>query len=196
MSKSLKLAALYPDHLNLNGDMANLLVLQKRLQWQGQPAEIVPLASSSKLADYDFVLVGHGSTAAWADIKSIDPEFFNNVVRYINSGKPALIIASAYDRLAEAVLGEKQITGSHRSEFVKTADGIVGYLNTDSNEEVLLWHKSTVFTLLHGPVLVKNPELADQFILKSGFVKEIAQTEQSVKTDELAKASRKIAFEN
>ena len=196
MSKSLKLAALYPDHLNLNGDMANLLVLQKRLQWQGQPAEIVPLASSSKLADYDFVLVGHGSTAAWAEIKSIDPEFFNNVVRYINLGKPALVIASAYDRLSEAVLGKKQITGLHRSEFVKTADGIVGYLNTDSNEEVLLWYKNTVFTLLHGPVLVKNPELADQLILKSGFVKEIAQTEHSVETDELAKASRKIAFEN
>ena len=196
MSKSLKLAALYPDHLNLNGDMANLLVMQKRLKWQGKPAEMVPLTSSSNLADYDFVLVGHGSTAAWADIKSIDPVFFINVVRYINSGKPALIIASAFDRLAEAVLGRKHSTGSHRSEFVKTADGIVGYLNTDSNEQVILWHKKTVFTLLHGPVLVKNPELADQLILKSGFVKEIAQTEQSVKTDELAKASRKIAFEN
>jgi CobQ-like glutamine amidotransferase family enzyme len=49
---------------------------------------------------------------------------------------------------------------------------------------------------LHGPVLVKNPELADQLILKSGFVKEISQTEQSVKTDELAKASRRTAFEN
>ena len=196
MSKSLKLAALYPDHLNLNGDMANLLVLQKRLQWQGQEAEIVSLTKSSKLADYDFVLVGHGSNAAWADIKRIDREFFNNVVRYINSGKSALVIASAYDRLVEAVLGSKQSTVSHRSEFVKTSEGIVGYLNTDSNEEVLLWHKNSLFTLLHGPVLVKNPELADELILKSGFVKEVAQNKQSAEIDELARASRKIALEN
>jgi len=196
VSKSLKLAALYPDHLNLNGDMANLLVLQKRLQWQGQQAEIVSSTTSNNLLDFDFVLVGHGSTAAWADIKRIDPEFFNNVVRYINSGKPALVIASGYDQLAEAVFGTKKNCIPHRSEFVTTTEGIVGYLNSESNEKLLQWHKNTLFTLLHGPVMVKNPALADELILKSGLVKQIQQTEHSVLIDDLAKASRKTAFEN
>ena len=196
MSKTLKLAALYPDHLNLNGDMANLLVLQKRLQWQGEAAEIVSLTSSSNLSDFDFVLAGHGSIAAWADIKRIDPDFLKNVLKFIESGKPALVIASAYDQLAEGVLGSKKRIGSHRSEFVRTAEGIVGYVNTDSNEEVLRWHKNSLFTLLHGPVFVKNPELADEFILKSGLVKEIQPNKRSIEIDELARASRKIAFEN
>lgn len=196
MSKTLKLAALYPDHLNLNGDMANLLVLQKRLQWQGEAAEIVSLTSSSNLSDVDFVLAGHGSNAAWADIKRIDPDFLKNVLKFIESGKSALVIASAYDQLAEGVLGGKKRIGSHRSEFVRTAEGIVGYVNTDSNEEVLQWHKNSLFTLLHGPVFVKNPELADEFILKSGLVKEIQPNNRSIEIDELARASRKIAFEN
>ena len=196
MSKSLKLAALYPDHLNLNGDVANLLVLQKRLQWQGHAAEIVSLTSSSNLSDFDVVLAGHGSIAAWADIKRIDPEIIKNVLNFIDSGKSALVIASAYDQLAEEVLGSKNRTGSHRSEFVKTSEGIVGYLNTDSNEEVLRWHKNSLFTLLHGPVFVKNPELADAFIIKSGLVKEIQPNIHSIEIDELARASRKIAFEN
>jgi len=148
------------------------------------------------LSDFDFVLAGHGSNAAWADIKRIDPDFLKNVLKFIESGKSALAIASAYDQLAEGVLGSKKRIGSHRSEFVRTAEGIVGYVNTDSNEEVLQWHKNSLFTLLHGPVFVKNPELADEFILKSGLVKEIQPNNRSIEIDELARASRKIAFEN
>ena len=43
MSKVIRLASLYPKHLNLNGDLANISILQKRLEWFGIKSEVSSL---------------------------------------------------------------------------------------------------------------------------------------------------------
>ena len=195
MSKVIKLAALFPNHLNLNGDLGNLLVIQKRLQWSGVAAEIVPVTSKASLSEFDFVIAGHGSKAAWADVIRLDPFFVKNLVSFIESGNTALLVASAYDLMSEALTGLQSELKEHRSEFVKTEDGIVGYLNSDSSNKELQWHKNALLTLLHGPVLAKNPALADELIHRMGIEVNSDSNEFS-KIDELSEASRRIAFEN
>jgi len=195
VSKTLKLAALFPEHLNLNGDHGNLLVLQKRLKWLGITAEIVPVTSSEGLVEFDFVLVGHGSKAAWAGVLRLDSSFVQNVVAYIESGKTALVVSSAVDLISKELLGVDNRHVEHRSLFVKTEQGIVGYLNSDSNADELQWNKNTVLTLLHGPLLAKNPDLADELIQRMGIqIKD--ETKEFLEISVLAEASRRIAFEN
>ena len=195
MSKVIKLAALFPKHLNLNGDIGNLLVIQKRLQWSGVAAEIVPVTSTDSLSEFDFVIAGHGSKAAWADVIRLDPSFVKNLVSFIESGNTALLVASASDLIGEAVTGSQSKPSDHRSEFVKTEGGVVGYLNSGSSNKELQWHKNTLLTLLHGPVLAKNPALADELIHRMG-IEVNSDSKEFSKIDELAEAGRRIAFEN
>lgn len=195
MSKVIKLAALFPKHLNLNGDHGNLLVIQKRLQWSGVKAEIVPVTSTASLSEFDFVIAGHGSKAAWVDVLRHDLSFVKNLVAFIESGKTALVVASAYDLISEALTGSQSNPAEHRSEFVKTEEGLVGYLNSDSSNKELQWHKNSLLTLLHGPVLAKNPALADELIHRMG-IEVKSDSKELALIDQLAEASRRIAFEN
>ena len=65
----LKLVSLYADHLNLNGDQANLTVMQKRHEWRGGVVVHHVVEKGQDIpADADFLFLGHGSMAAWNDI--------------------------------------------------------------------------------------------------------------------------------
>ena len=86
MSKVIRLAALYPNHLNLNGDFANLAVLQKRLEWYGVEAEVVYVEKPTDLTKFDVVLLGHGSRDAWVQLENIDPELIPSVAALVLSG--------------------------------------------------------------------------------------------------------------
>jgi CobQ-like glutamine amidotransferase family enzyme len=195
VSKVIKLAALFPKHLNLNGDHGNLLVLQKRLQWRGVPAEVVAVTDTKNLEKYDLVLAGHGSRAAWDQVLRVDKMFVSNLAAYIESGKPAIVTASAYDLVSEQLLGKKNDVLEHRSLFVKTSEGVVGYVNSASSANEMQWHKNALLTLLHGPLLAKNPELADDLIQRMAIELKYYANEFAV-IEKLAEASRRIAFEN
>ncbi|MEY3484035.1 MAG: hypothetical protein RLZZ218_870, partial [Actinomycetota bacterium] len=94
MSKSIRLAALYPNHLNLNGDLANLLVLHKRLEWYGLEAEIVYVDKPTDLTKFDVVLLGHGSRDAWSQLEDIDPELIPSVASLVSAGKKVMAVSS------------------------------------------------------------------------------------------------------
>ncbi len=58
----LRICHLYPDILNLYGDLGNVLCLRKRLEWRGIESSVtrVPLGSPLRLGDYDLVFAGGG----------------------------------------------------------------------------------------------------------------------------------------
>lgn len=58
----LRLAHLYPDHMNLYGDRGNVLCLAARCRWRGIEMEVDALGLSDRLAPdaYDVVFVGGG----------------------------------------------------------------------------------------------------------------------------------------
>ena len=194
MSKVIRLAALYPNHLNLNGDLANLAVLQKRLDWHGVEAEVVYVKKSTDLTKFDVVLLGHGSRDAWAQLEDMDPELIPSVAALVLSGTKVMAVSSGYEILSEAIEGVVVKHSERVSEF-RNHDGIVGYVNSEAELEPIRWIQNSLFTLFHGPVFAKNPDLADKFLgsLIEGLE---PKNEHFSKISELAEVSRKTAFED
>jgi CobQ-like glutamine amidotransferase family enzyme len=194
VSKVIRLAALYPNHLNLNGDLANLSVLQKRLDWHGVEAEVVYVKKSTDLTKFDVVLLGHGSRDAWAQLEDMNPELIPSVAALVLSGTKVMAVSSGYEILSEAIEGVVVKHSERVSEF-RNHDGIVGYVNSEAELEPIRWIQNSLFTLFHGPVFAKNPDLADKFLgsLIEGLE---PKNEHFSKISELAEVSRKTAFED
>jgi CobQ-like glutamine amidotransferase family enzyme len=159
VSRVIRLAALYPEHLNLNGDHANLLVLQKRLKWRGVESEVVAVTKRDNLDKFDLLVLGHGSTDAWAELTKIDSDLASRVLEFLNSGKPVIAISSGFEFLVEEMNSLKVKHIERVSEF-QELDGVVGYINSEADLPAVTWVKNSLLTLFHGPVLAKNPALA------------------------------------
>jgi CobQ-like glutamine amidotransferase family enzyme len=193
--KAIKFAAISPTHLNLNGDLGNLLVLQKRLAWRNVKSSITELSESDSLAGFDYVFVGHGSPAAWSQLLSLNPRFLEDVASYINNGGALLAVASAADHLQKLLSVELVSRGEWQSRFVEQ-DEVVGYLNTDSKSDYLVWHRNALLTQLHGPIFAKNPGLADEVISRNGWADVSQNSDELLEVDALAAQSRKTAFDH
>ena len=195
MSKVIRLASLYPNHLNLNGDLANIAILEKRLEWFGIKSEVSSIEKPIDLSAFDVILLGHGSRDAWAQLDEIDPELISKLVKLVKVGTKVIAVSSGYELLVEAIDGVVVKHSERVSEF-KSHDGIVGYVNSEAELEPIRWIENSLFTLFHGPVFAKNPELADKFL--GSLISDATSVEKDrlSKVDQLAEASRKAAFED
>jgi lipid II isoglutaminyl synthase (glutamine-hydrolysing) len=194
VSKTLKLAVLYPGHLNLNGDAANFDVLQRRLEWSGISSEIHHIKKPTSLEKFDYVLLGHGSPDAWSQLADIEPDLIPNLVKLVRAGVPVMAVSSGYEILFEALSGSTTKHSERVSEF-KDSDGVVGYVNSEAQLPEITWVENSLLTLFHGPVFAKNPEQADKFLGDVLRGAKNASSELSY-VNELATASRRIAFED
>ncbi len=194
MSRVIRLAALYPEHLNLNGDHANLLVLQKRLNWRNVDSEVIAITRKENLDKFDFLVLGHGSADAWAELSNLDSDLITRVASFINAGKPVIAISSGYELLIEEMNALKVKHVERVSEF-QEFNGVVGYINSEADLPAVTWIKNSLLTLFHGPVLAKNPELADRIIENANW-SNLGSDARIENVDSLAVASRRIAFED
>jgi len=195
VSKVIRLGAISPTHLNLNGDLGNLLVLKKRLEWRNVDSNIEHLNGSEDMNDFDYILVGHGSNAAWKQLLDSRSDLLGKLVAYVESDGALLAVASAADRLQPLLTGVEVTFGDRVSEFLNV-DGVVGYKNSGSEGENVSWYKKALLTQLHGPVLAKNPDLADEIISSNGWADISLRSQELDAVDELATQSRKTAFEH
>jgi len=195
VSKAIRLGAISPTHLNLNGDLGNLLVLKKRLEWRKVESSIEHLNGSEDLNGFDYILVGHGSNAAWKQLLDSRSDLLDKLVAHVESDGALLAVASAADRLQPLLTGVEVTFGDRVSEFLDVV-GVVGYKNSGSKGENLSWHKNALLTQLHGPVLAKNPDLADEIISSNGWADIALRSQELDAVDELAAQSRKTAFEH
>lgn len=62
----LKICHLYPDVMNLSCDRGNLICMEKRLQWRGIDAQIIPVCMGEALdsASFDLIFLGSGQPFA------------------------------------------------------------------------------------------------------------------------------------
>lgn len=94
----IRIAHLYPDLLNIYGDMGNILTLKKRLEWREIEVEICPITAGTSInsSDFDLFFAGGGQDKqqimAAAELKSNARE----LRRAADLGKPMLVICGSY----------------------------------------------------------------------------------------------------
>lgn len=166
---SIKLVSLFPNHLDLNGDQANLLVLAKRLQWRGVLVEIVAVDKGQSIPkDAALIFLGHGSMAAWADIESELIRLLVEIKQSISDGAAFMAVASGHERAINlGLLGGTANAKARISKFEIAEhedQEILGYLNSATDAPVIQKQGLLLGTQLHGPVFAKNPVFADTYL--------------------------------
>jgi CobQ-like glutamine amidotransferase family enzyme len=180
----IRLLSLYPDRLNLNGDQANLLVLRRRLEARGIPYEVLSFQIGDpveKIATAGFVLIGHGSMAAWASLRTELLRINETLRHHFEGGCAMLAIGTGAEFLYSAGWFESDLQNRARqSKFVvEEFEGqrVLGYLNSATDMPPIQRRNNLILTALHGPVLAKNPQLADRLLAQSGVqAKDLAMT--------------------
>lgn len=181
-----RLGAFYHDRLNLNGDLMNLRVLAKRLNWREFEVDVVDLSAQNTTDELatglDFVLIGHGSAAAWASILTVEAGLKSAIKEIMDADVPVLAVASGFELFADFALVPVTYNRSERvSNFavVESDHGsLLGYLNSDTDLPAFAQFGAVMGTLLHGPFLAKNAFFADHIVdlliskkLKDGALK-------------------------
>lgn len=191
----IRIGALFPQHLNLNGDLGNLEVLARQLQWRGLGCEILPIETVQSLSDnLNLVFVGHGSTAAWAAIREPFRAMAPVLKSLLTAGTPGLSVSTGFEQLVDnQVFSNLALAQSpeRSSKFVIHEDGankVLGYLNTDSTLPALHRELNWVGTMLHGPILAKNSELLQELLtsITAHAGLELPPTQASEKAGQLA----------
>ena len=184
----LTIGHLYPELLNLYGDRGNIQCLMKRCQWRGIEAETIAfeMGDTIDFSKLDIVLLGGGSDReqmiVCEKLKALQKDFKayvedNGVVIAICGGYQ--LLGSYYktdqgmiEGLSLVDMYTEQEEGRLISNIVLQSDlfemPVVGFENHGGRtgyEGVV--YKNVIGTYLHGPLLPKNPQLADWLILKA-----------------------------
>lgn len=169
----IKLAGLFPEHLNLNGDFGNLQVVSQQLTWRDMPNEFHSVTSSTDFDKApDLILIGHGSEAAWADIETRFERLIPELRRCLTNGAVILAVSTGFEMAIKHGLVDNlncESTGQRVSKFEVTKDvtgDVLGYVNTDTDLPHLYREGSFLGTTLHGPVLAKNPGLLEDILAR------------------------------
>jgi len=165
----IRIATLFPRHLDLNGDQANLKIIQKRLEWFGHESEIIAVSKGESIPEaVSLIFLGHGSIAAWADIDGELSKLVPALKAAIDSGVAFMAVATGQERAIQFGLLPGEIIATERvSKFeIAEIDGqeILGYLNSASSAPVIQKYGLVLGTQLHGPVFAKNPEFVDAYL--------------------------------
>lgn len=183
----IRLLELYPDHLNLNGDRGNLLVLQRRLEWSAIEVSVTSYQPGDSLSGQapDFVLLGHGSPAAWRQIYADLARIAPTLQTWIDGPTQMLAVSSGFAALHGLLRGlpseVNKVPRISKFEVAEFADEqIVGYKNTDLDLPTIERFGNLIGSVLHGPLLAKNPKLSDEIlngILGNGKSENIKESE-------------------
>jgi CobQ-like glutamine amidotransferase family enzyme len=201
----IRLLELYPDHLNLNGDRGNLRVLEQRLTWASLDVQSFthrpgqPLSATAP----QFVLLGHGSAAAWRVIYSDLNRIAPTLQQWLEGGTQLLAVSTGFaalhgllPQLDSSV--ERVARVSKFEEAESQGIQVVGYKNSDLDLPSLFIDGNLFGTLLHGPILAKNESLADFVISKilesENLQVEIARTKRD-SVSEFAHSASQLARE-
>jgi CobQ-like glutamine amidotransferase family enzyme len=199
----IRLMELFPDHLDLNGDSGNLLVLERRIEWGGlSSSRESVLPGQTPNSRPDVLLIGHGSAAAWKQVYAELARLAPMIQDWLKQGTQVLAISSGFAALHGLIDGLPiSVDRSQRvSKFVVDefeGEQVFGYLNSELQLPAMIRHGNILGSMLHGPLLAKNTGLADQ-IIESVMASAIRAEINSSKFDEielLATAARKLAEE-
>ena len=192
----LTIGHLYPDLLNLYGDRGNIQCLMKRCQWRGIEAETIAYEIDDKIdfSKLDIVLLGGGSDReqmlVCEKLKEIQKDYYKTdqgtikglelVDMYTEQEEGRLIsnIVLQSDLFEMPVVGFENHGGRTCINDNKPLGKVLyGSGNDGKSGYEGVVYKNVIGTYLHGPLLPKNPQLADWLILHALQKKYGEQTE-------------------
>lgn len=205
--RKVTIAHLYPQEMNIYGDLGNVLCLKKRLEWRGFAAEVVPVEAGRPFdwSVVDLVFGGGGQDSGQLVMGPDLVKRGDQLRRLANDGCPMLVICGSYQLFgrgfttmegqeipgidifrANTIGGRVRMIGNvvvesrfgrligfenHSGQTVlepgQPALGVVkkGFGNNPKSGQEGAVSGSVIGTYMHGPVLPKNPGLADFLIL-------------------------------
>ena len=108
--KTIHIVHLYPKEMNIYGDNGNLLVLKKRLEWRGIPAQIHQVGIGDSFPkEVHLILGGGGQDKGQSDIAVDLKDKAKRLKEYADQGVPMLMICGMYQMFGH---------------YFKTADGV------------------------------------------------------------------------
>lgn len=205
----IKIAHLYPDLLNLYGDLGNIECLRCRAEWRGIEVEVAVHSSkdgSLDLADTDIVYLGGGAEREERLAAECLAESKQAITEYVGRNGVLVATCGGFGLLGKyTMMGGERVDGvgvldiyTERGATVSVGDVVIetsitkmpvvgfenhasrtyigkhtplgtvvcGNGNNDDGTEGVLY-KNVIATNLHGPLLPKNPQLADYILDKA-----------------------------
>ena len=205
--KRVKIVHLYPNELNLYGDIGNAYCLIYRLSKRGYKVDFKNIGIGDRLDDFDILLIGGGQDKEM-NIVARDLKRKSDMISYsINCKKTVFAVCAGFQLLGKyykcsngrilplssaldffTVSSDKRMIGNavyetpfgrvagfenhsgktFLSEGLSPLGGVIsGYGNNGEDGGEGLLYKNTFATYAHGPVLPKNPALADEIIKRA-----------------------------
>lgn len=210
MERRIVIGHLFPELLNLYGDLGNITTLVKRCQWRGIEVEVYNYTIGHEIPfdDLDIILLGGGSDREQRLVCDYLRTMANDIKDYIENNGVFLAICGGYqllgsyfktknnkipgldildlyteqdeERLIGNVLIESTFTeasfkvvgfenhsGRTYHNYTPFGTIISGHGNNDKDGKEGLLYKNVLGTYLHGPLLPKNPTVADELIKRA-----------------------------
>lgn len=209
-SRSLRVAHLYPELLNLYGDSGNILVLRRRMEWRGIDCQVdeVHVDDHPSFAQVDIAFIGGGSDREQKIVCDRLLSVREELHAFVEDGGVLAAVCGGYQLLGHSYLmgdeevrglslvdlytdrGSPRLIGNIAVQSRISPQPIVGYENHGGRTHlgadveplgtVLHGHgndgvtgqegclyKNVVGTYVHGPLLPKNPGVADYLIAQA-----------------------------
>lgn len=98
MAKKVKIFHLYPDAMNLYGDLGNIITLQKRCLWRGIETEVVNVKVGDKVnfEEADLLFMGGGQDSGQKLITDDLVKHGPEIKAEIEEGLPALLVCGGF----------------------------------------------------------------------------------------------------
>ena len=194
---------LFPDLLNLYGDLGNVRALQRRLEWRGLDVQVSNFQLQDEIAfnHLDIVVLGGGSDREQQIVSKKMHTIKHDFQAYIENGGVVLAICGGYQLLGhfyetnrgkmeglaildiDTVQKSKRLIGNIILDSPLVTQPIIGfenhggqtniyqhdplgkvlhgYGNDETGQKEGVIYKHVMATYCHGPLLPKNPQLAD-----------------------------------
>ena len=234
---ALRVAHLYPEHLNIYADRGNMMVLQRRCAARGVGFELVGCGIGDALPSADLYYLGGGQDRDQALVADDLVRRADGLRSAVDAGAVVLGVCGGYQMLGSSYRGQhgEQIPGVGLVDLVTEAgptrmigniavecdlEGrsqvVVGFENhagrtwlgpgvqplgrvvhgngnngQDGGEGVLAGN--VIGTYIHGPLLPKNPELAD-WLIGRALARRVGPVELEPLDDRLAHEAHRVAL--
>ncbi|MDP4038532.1 MAG: glutamine amidotransferase [bacterium] len=136
----IRIVHLYPDLMNIYGDIGNIIALKKRSEWRSIEVEIKNISTNDKLEfkKGDILFMGGGQDRGQLLVASDLNKKSQIIKKAIISGLPALVICGAYQLFGKYFLTDKKvkIPGINIFDFTTVASNqrMIGNIVVDSQK--------------------------------------------------------------